>query len=129
MGPVDTSQGTHAISVGPMFGLQGIVPGNPETRDTDVDDRDPTLNLVVSNAVHPVGKTDGRDSSRYFQAGKSGGVVDYVVGNQDFFSAASLEVARGGVVKGTEDSDAGEQQDIGSVPKSVGRERRLGRRC
>jgi hypothetical protein len=55
-------------------------------------------------------------------------VVNDIVGDQNFFAAASQKVAGGGVVESAEDRDAREQENVGPVPESVGRDlRRSGR--
>src|SRR6266481_1230025 len=77
--------------------------------------------------MHPVGETDRRSRSRYFQAGKSGGIVDHIVGDQDFLPPTSLKIAGGRVIEAAKDAYTGEQQGIGPVPEGVGR-RNLGRR-
>lgn len=64
-----------------MFGLQRVVSSDAETGNPDMDDGDPAFDLVVAKAMHPVGKTNGRQGSSSFQAGKSGRVIDYVIGN------------------------------------------------
>jgi len=64
---------------------------------------------VMACSMHPVGKTDGSSGSRCFEAGESGGIIDHIVGNQNFLPATRLEVARGGVIEAAEDANAGEQ--------------------
>lgn len=128
-----------------MFGFQRIIAGYAESRNSNVDNRYPAFDRVMSSPVHPVGKADRGDRSSGFQTGKSRRIVHYVVGNQDFLAPASLEISGGSVVQATKDGDAGEQQDVSPVPKVMGwkwldisglrlsrlrgRERRSGRRC
>ena len=64
-----------------MFGLQRVVSNDAEAGNADMDDGDPAFDLMVAKAVHPVGKTNGCQGSSRFQAGKSGRVIDYVIGN------------------------------------------------
>ena len=85
-----------------------------------MDNRNPALDLMVAGPVHPVGKAYRRCGSGGLQAGESGGIVDHVIGNQNFFSSTGLEVARGGVIETAKDADASEEQNVGPVPESVG---------
>jgi len=128
-----------------MLRLQRIITGYAESRNSNVDNRYPAFDLVMSSPVHPVGKSDRGDRSSGFQTGKSRRIVHHVVGNQDFFAPASLEISGGSIVQTAKNGDAGEQQDVSPVPKSMGwkwldrrglrlsrwrgRERRCGRRC
>ncbi len=110
-----------------MLRLQRVVSGDPEAGNSDMHDRNPALDLVMSNAMHPVGKADRCSSSGYFEGSEPGGIVDYVIRNQNFFPSASLKVPGGGVVEATKDPDAGEKQNVGPVPEGMGRQGRLGR--
>ena len=110
-----------------MLRLQRVVSGDPEAGNPDMHDRNPALDLVMSNAMHPVGKADGRSSSGYFEGSKPCRVVDHVVRNQNFFPSASLKVPGGGVVEAAKDPDAGKKQNSGPVPEGMGRLGRLGR--
>ena len=101
--------------------FQRIVPYHSEASDPDVDDRDPAFELVVVGAVHPVGEADGSERRRRLQAGKCRGVIDDVVRDQNFFAAARQKIAGGSIVQAAEDSDAGEQQNVGTVPEGVRR--------
>ena len=111
-----------------MLRFQRVVSCNSEAGDTDMADGDPAFDLVVAKTVHPVGKTYRRDGSSSFQAGKSSGVIDYVVGNQNFISSARLEITGGSVIQASEDTDTGEQKDVRPVPECMGRYGRLRRR-
>lgn len=104
-----------------MLGLQRVIAGYAESRHSNVDNRYPAFDLMMPSPVHPVGKADRGDRPGGFEAGESRRIVHHIVGNQDFLASASLKISGGGVVKAAEDSDAGEQQDVGPIPKGVWR--------
>ena len=101
--------------------FQRVVSYDAEAGDADVSDGDPAFELVVVGAVQQVGEADGGQRCGSFQAGECRGVIDDVVGDQNFFASAGQEVAGGSVVEAAEDGDAGEQQNVGAVPEGVRR--------
>jgi len=75
-----------------MSGLKAVVAHSAGCRKPDVDERGPSLQLVVLVAMKEIGSAD-RDTCRCgFNGCKSGVVVHNIVGKENFLSAATAHV-------------------------------------
>ena len=104
---------------GRVFRFEGVVSDHSETGHADMCDRNPTLEFVVPDAMHPVGESDRGNSTGGFQSGESSRVIDDIIGEQNLLSSPSLEVASGGVIESAEYGDSGEEHDVGAVPEAM----------
>src|SRR5271165_1799490 len=105
-----------------MPGFETIITDVSKRSYADVTDRQPTLELVMAGAMEDIRNAHGSHGCGRFQACESGGIVDHVIGEKNFLSAARLEVASRGIVHAAGEGDSGKKQQIRGVPEGMRRE-------
>jgi len=113
-----------------MLGFKGVIADVSERRHRHVANGEPALHLVMAGTVKNVRNPDRGQGRSRLHRGESRGIVDHVIGQQDFRSSPGLEVAGRGIVEAAENGNTGEKQNVGAVPEGMrlaGDMRRCGR--
>lgn len=102
-----------------MPGFKGVISCSTEAGDADVSNGEPAFEPVVSTAVQQIRDADGCGCTRGFQADKSCGVIDHVIGNENFFAPPGLHVAGSGIVERAKNHTPRKEQNVGPVPETM----------
>ena len=102
-----------------MRGLEAVVANRPSGGETDMNDRGPTLELVMTVSVEQIRNTDGGGGAGRFDGRESRVMIHDVVGEQNFLTAAAAHVESRKVIERAGGGDAGEQPIVGPVPESM----------
>ena len=102
-----------------MGGFETVIANRSAAGDADVHDGCPTLKFVVVVAMEKISGADGHASGAGFDEGKTGVIVDGVVGQKNFLAAAAAHVERREVVEGAGGSDTGKKQIVFAIPETM----------
>jgi len=102
-----------------MRGLEGVVANRASGRETNMNDRGPTLELVMTVTVEQIRNADGGGGAGRFDGRESRVIIHDVVGEQNLLAAAAAHVESRKVIERAGGGDAGEQPVVGLVPESM----------
>jgi hypothetical protein len=85
----------------PASGLQRIIAHRAGGPESDVNDRSPALQFVVSVTMKKIRSTNGDAGSTSLNECKTGVIIDGVIGQKYFLAAAPSHVQRGEIVQST----------------------------
>src|SRR6266700_1042879 len=102
-----------------MGSLEAVVAHGAGGRKPNVNERCPSLQLVVSVAVKEIGSADGDASRSGFDRCKGRVIVHGIVGEENLLPAPASHVQRRKIVEGTRRANAPEEPAILFVPEGM----------
>src|SRR5579863_8086175 len=107
-----------------MPGFERIVTDVAKAGHTDVANRHPALECVMTGAMENVRDAYRGHGCGCLQSGESCRIIDHLVGEETLLSPTGLEVARVRVIHAPGHGDSGKEQKMRTIPEGVCRRSR-----
>ena len=104
---------------------QRVIASVAKKSHSDVNVRDPALELVVPGAMHPVRRANRGRGSRKFNRGKGSGVIHGRIVQEPFGAATRAEISRRRPVQSSRRGNSREQPPVLRIPEAVRSSRRF----
>ena len=102
-----------------MRGLKRVISYGPCSGQACVDDGGPALQAMMMITVKQVGDADRYSRRAGFDGSESGTIVDEIIGQESFVTAATAKVQRGKVIEGSRSADGCDEKVIFTVPEAM----------